>query len=209
MDDMPKPCPLALINFLGYDPWHSSDVDGCHSWWVSQLSLVLRSHGENVYRRPRNPRIIITAGTWMRVLDDRWVYKGDAHIHTLMSSKCIFAKDRNVFKNYTCDMAKKSLSQKDPASGTMGSMATCRICSRWFWNKSGRKFCGAMSLVISEKACSFNKNLPQVCHVNFHVRCSGVEFNQQMSIRSLGAASAWCQRFSWYLFGSHRVITTL
>ena len=21
MEDMPKPCPLALINFLGYDPW--------------------------------------------------------------------------------------------------------------------------------------------------------------------------------------------
>ena len=32
MDDMPKPCPLALINFLGYDPWHSSNVDGFCRW---------------------------------------------------------------------------------------------------------------------------------------------------------------------------------
>lgn len=29
-----------------------------------------------------------------------------------MSSKCIFAKDRNVFKNYTCDMAKKVYHKK-------------------------------------------------------------------------------------------------
>ena len=77
---------------------------------MSQLSLVLRSHGE----RPRNPRIIITPGIWMRVLDDRLVYfkRRCTRTRSHVSSKCIFAKGRNVLKPTPGLWLRKSITKR-------------------------------------------------------------------------------------------------
>lgn len=43
---------------------------------------------------------------------DEFILKGDAHIHALLSSKCIFAKDRNVLKPTPGLWLKKSITKR-------------------------------------------------------------------------------------------------